>query len=81
MRKSISVKPAKRRRPGRPATGRDPIVGVRMAQDARQAVEAWAAMQPDKPSLSEAIRRLVERGLASEPKAVKPRRPAKKDNT
>jgi len=36
-----------------------------MPPEERQAVEAWAAKQPDKLSLSKAIRRLVERGLAA----------------
>jgi metal-responsive CopG/Arc/MetJ family transcriptional regulator len=30
----------------------------------RETVDAWAARQADKPSRSEAIRRLVEIGLA-----------------
>jgi hypothetical protein len=42
-----------------------PMVGVRMSPESRKAVEAWADTQPDKPSLSEAIRRLVDRGLDS----------------
>jgi Family of unknown function (DUF5677) len=69
MAKSISVKQEKRGR-GRPAKGFDPLVGVRMPPESRQAVEAWAEMQPDKPSLSEAIRRLLERALAT-PKRAK----------
>jgi len=32
----------------------------------RAAVERWAAQQPDKPTLTEALRRLVERGLATD---------------
>jgi hypothetical protein len=63
MAKSITVK-SKKRGPGRPfAGGRDPLVGVRMPPESRKAVEAWAKHQDDKPSLSEAIRRLVEHGL------------------
>ena len=51
---SISVKPKRR---GRPATGRNPITGVRLAPELTQAVEAWIAAQPDpKPSRSEAVR-------------------------
>jgi len=41
-------------------------------------IDAWAAKQDDKPKRPDAIRRLVERGLASEPAAVKPRRTAKR---
>ncbi len=59
-----------KRKPGRPATGRDPIVGVRMPPETRKAVEAWAAHQDGKLSLSEALRRLVERGLAAEANAA-----------
>jgi hypothetical protein len=72
MAKLISDKPKKRKR-GRPATGKDPLVGVRMAPELRHAVEAWAAKQPDKPSLSEAIRHHVQRSLAAESAATKPR--------
>jgi hypothetical protein len=34
----------------------------------REAVDAWAASQPDKPSRSEAIRSLVELGLKGKAK-------------
>jgi hypothetical protein len=65
MAKSILVK-SKKRGPGRPFTGgRDPLVGVRMSPESRKAVEAWAKRQADKPSLSEAIRRMVEIVLKS----------------
>jgi hypothetical protein len=63
MAPSISVKQKKRGR-GRPATGQTPIVGVRFSAEKRKAIEAWAAAQPDKPSLSNAIRRLVDLGLS-----------------
>jgi hypothetical protein len=39
-----------------------------MPPESRQAVEAWAQDQDDKPSFSEAIRRLVEQALAAAPK-------------
>ena len=39
---------------------------VRLSDDARAAVEAWAKKQPDKPNLSEAIQRLIEHGLATD---------------
>jgi hypothetical protein len=35
----------------------------RLSNHARMAVQAWAEKQPDKPSLSEAIERLVENGV------------------
>jgi hypothetical protein len=56
-------KPKKKR--GRPATGRDPVTAIRLPEDLRVRVEAWAAKQPDTPSRSEAIRRLVEHGLVA----------------
>jgi hypothetical protein len=58
--KSIKVKPKKR---GRPATGKDPLMGFRASPEMRASVVRWAENQPDLPTLSEAIRRLVELGL------------------
>jgi hypothetical protein len=40
-----------------------PTIALRAGDDFRRAVEKWAAKQPDAPTLSEAIRRLVEIGL------------------
>jgi hypothetical protein len=51
------------KKPGRPATGKDPMIGLRAPPELRKAIEAWASQQEDTPGLSEAIRRLVERGL------------------
>jgi hypothetical protein len=62
MKRSISAKQKKR---GRPATGITPMIGIRLSSDKRKAVEAWAKTALEKPSLSEAVRRLVELGLAS----------------
>ena len=42
-------------------------------------IDAWAAAQDDEPSRTEAIRRLVERSLASEANVMKPRRGAKRE--
>jgi hypothetical protein len=61
MPKSISVKPKKR---GRPATGKDPLVGVRIPIELTAAIDSWA--NRNKVSRSEAIRRLVEQALAAE---------------
>jgi hypothetical protein len=74
MRKAIDVIRKKR---GRPATGTDPLIALRMPPEERQAVEAWAAKQPDKLTLSKAIRRLIQYGLDSP--AAKPRRKQKED--
>jgi Arc/MetJ-type ribon-helix-helix transcriptional regulator len=59
MAKSIKVHPKKRR--GRPATGKDPLVSARLPQTLIDQVEHWAAS--GEASRSEAIRRLVELGL------------------
>ena len=51
------------KRRGRPATGKDPLISLRMPKDRIAEVERWAASQEDPPGRSEAIRRLVELGL------------------
>ena len=48
---------------GRPATGKTPTIALRAPDEFRTSVEKWAAKQSDRPTLSEAIRRLVELGL------------------
>lgn len=58
MAKSIKVRPKKR---GRPATGKDPLYGVRISDGLMAEIEAWA--KPEYLSRSEAFRRLVELGL------------------
>jgi hypothetical protein len=66
MPKSNKVVPKKRR--GRPATGRDPVTAIRLSDELRANVDAWAATQDDEPGRSEAIRRLVELGLRAKGK-------------
>jgi hypothetical protein len=51
---------------GRPATGRDPVMSLRMPPEVRAKVESWKNAQNEKLSLSKAIIRLVMRGLAGE---------------
>jgi hypothetical protein len=46
-----------------PGKIQDRILQMRVSDDFIEAVEKWAARQPDKPGRSEAIRRLVELGL------------------
>jgi hypothetical protein len=58
MGKSIS---AKRKRPGRPATGVDPMVGLRLAPDLIKEVDEWAAAH--EMTRSDAIRQFIELGL------------------
>ncbi len=55
-----------RKRPGRPATGQDPVRTLRLSDEFIEKVDAWAARQEDTPGRSEAIRRLVELGLKAE---------------
>jgi hypothetical protein len=62
MAKSISAKP-KKRGPGRPATGRAPMIGLRAGKQLTAAIDAWA--NRNGVARSEAIRRLVEIGLAA----------------
>jgi hypothetical protein len=59
MAKSIKVHPKKRR--GRPATGKDPLVSARLPQPLIDQVEEWSGS--NSVTRSEAIRRLVELGL------------------
>jgi hypothetical protein len=55
-----------KKKTGRPATGKDPLVALRLSPEKRREIEEWAEQQPDKPSFSEAVRRLIDRGLLSE---------------
>jgi hypothetical protein len=59
-----SKKTVVRKKRGRPATGQDPVTAIRLSRDLRANVDQWAAKQDDRPGRSEAIRRLVEIGLA-----------------
>jgi hypothetical protein len=54
---------------GRPKTGIRPLMGFRADPAIRASIVRWAELQPDKPTLSEAIRRLVEQGLTVKTKA------------
>jgi hypothetical protein len=65
MGKSIKVH---QKKPGRPATGRDPAVTVRLPKDVLKDLETWAAKQEGQPNRSQAIRRLVELGLKAKAK-------------
>jgi metal-responsive CopG/Arc/MetJ family transcriptional regulator len=61
MAKSIVVKPKKR---GRPATGRDPVVGVRISPEVTTQLDLWAKANSIS-SRSEAIRRIIEQALGT----------------
>jgi len=58
--KSISAKPRKRGR-GRPATGRDPMIGLRLPKAEIACLDKWA--KANSHTRSEAIRVLIFRGL------------------
>jgi hypothetical protein len=67
---AIRKKPGgKRPGAGRPATGHDPSRTFRLSEEFIAALDTWAARQHDKPTRSEAIRRLVQLGLTIKPKA------------
>ena len=59
MSRSIKVHPKKRR--GRPAIGKDPLVSARLPEEMVVQLVTWAV--DNEISRSEAIRRLVEIGL------------------
>ena len=47
----------------------DPVMAIRLPLQLRSSpIEAWAKEQPDKPSRSEAIRRLIEFALTAKSK-------------
>jgi hypothetical protein len=58
----IATKKGLTKKRGRPATGRHPIVGVRLPKETIARVDAWG----EKRGIlrSEAIRELIERGLS-----------------
>jgi hypothetical protein len=61
-----SIKVHQKKKVGRPATGRDPAVTVRLPSAVLNEVEAWAAANDS--SRSDAFRRLVELGLKAKGK-------------
>jgi Ribbon-helix-helix protein, copG family len=58
-RKSIKVIPKKR---GRPATGKDPLVALRLPPETTKAIDDWGERN-GLASRSETIRELINRGL------------------
>ena len=69
MKKSISVSKKSRGRPKKKG-GVYPVSAVRLAPELGTAVDKWASSQPDGPTRSEAIRRLVELGLSVKTKSA-----------
>jgi hypothetical protein len=75
MTKSKTIVKRKSKKMGRPPTVRgENFVGVRLPTELLNVVDGWA--KASKMTRSEAIRELIERGLAT-----KPRRPVRNDNT
>jgi hypothetical protein len=72
MKTSIAVHQKKRGR-GRPATGRDPAVTIRVPKEVLTAATKWGEEQ-GIASRSETLVNLIQRGLDAEA-AAKPRRP------
>jgi hypothetical protein len=64
----------KRKKKSRPATGEDPLVGVRLPQALIDTLDVWASRE-GAASRSSAIRRLLEQALAG---GKLPRRRSKK---
>ena len=60
--------PVKQNVIGRPRTGVTPLMGFRADPVIRASIVRWAEKQPDMPTLSEAIRRLVDLGLKAKGK-------------
>jgi hypothetical protein len=54
-----------KKRMGRPATGIGKLIGLRWHDPDLEAIDEWRRNQPDLPARPEAIRRLVELGLAA----------------
>src|SRR5438094_638734 len=71
MKKSISVNKKSRGRPKKKG-GVYPVTAVRLSPALGTEVDKWAGSQPDTPTRSEAIRRLVELGLTMKAKAKQP---------
>ena len=71
MKKSIPVNKKSRGRPKK-VGGVYPVSAVRLPPDLGAAVDKWAERQDDQPTRSEAIRRLVELGLAGRKTAGPP---------
>jgi hypothetical protein len=63
MQKSTAVLQKKR---GRPKTGETPVLAIRLSSETRAMIDEWADRQEDRPNRSEAMRRLVDRGIRQE---------------
>jgi hypothetical protein len=65
--RGASIAEKEKRPRGRPKTGIGSVISIRLYATQEAALKAWIERQPDpKPSRSEALRRLVEKGLEGE---------------
>lgn len=64
MKKVRPKRGGKRPGSGRKPTGRDPVRQLRMPDALVAEVMGWAKRQADRPTFSEAVRRLVAKALA-----------------
>ncbi len=62
MMKSVSVSQNKKRGPGRPRTGRDPVVALRLPKEVTEDVDAYAK-EEGLESRGAALRHLIEEAL------------------
>jgi hypothetical protein len=62
---------------GRPPTGVGTLVGQRWRDDQLEQIDSWRRAQSDMPGRAEAIRRLVEMGLAAPSPSDRTRRPGR----
>ncbi len=58
---TVSINDNRKKGRGRPATGTDPLVGVRMSPDLIKAVDAWA--KKNDHTRASTVRHFVEAGL------------------
>jgi len=64
MKKAVSAK----QKGGRSTAAVTPLIGFPADPITRAAIVKWGEKQPDRPTLSEAVRRLVELGLRVNPR-------------
>jgi hypothetical protein len=63
----VATNAASRKRPAEAGA----LISVRLRPESLNRLDAWAAAQDDRPTRPEAVRRLIERGLAA-PQPVDP---------
>jgi metal-responsive CopG/Arc/MetJ family transcriptional regulator len=78
MANSITVTQKKRGR-GRPPTGQDPVMTVRLPASLTERIDKHAESRGE--TRSQVMRRFLEQGLASETDVTKPRQKARKGFT